>query len=173
MSEDKKPAAPKKPAIVTKHTLLKDQGAADESAKSADEPSEKVELKHTTETKISPLNQADAPAVPAPQEKPAPAEQPAPEAGKDNKENAKSKPPSQPDAQAAERAKHDAAIQKLIDSRKYELPINATEKSKSKHFVALGVILTILLVVVWADIALDAGLIHLGGLHSVTHFFSN
>lgn len=78
-----------------------------------------------------------------------------------------------PEIKTAEEAKHEADIQKLIDSKKYELPINAVEKRKTKHFVVLGVFLAILLVIVWADIALDAGLIKVSGVKPVTHFFSN
>ena len=37
----------------------------------------------------------------------------------------------------------------------------------------LGVVLAVLLVLAWLDIALDARIISLGGLHAPTHFFSN
>jgi hypothetical protein len=79
---------------------------------------------------------------------------------------------SEQDAQA-EQAKHDEEIQKLVDSKQYVLPINAVEKRKSKHFVIFGVILAIFLAVAWADVALDAGLVDIGGVKPVTHFFSN
>lgn len=73
----------------------------------------------------------------------------------------------------AAQEKHDAAIQKLIDSKQYELPINSVERRRSKRVVALGVILSILLVLLWVDIALDASLIQVDGIKPVTHFFSN
>jgi len=76
-------------------------------------------------------------------------------------------------AAAEAQTKHDAAIQKLVDSKQYFLPINAVEKRKTKRFVILGVILSLLLALAWVDVALDAGLIHIGGIKPVTHFFSN
>jgi hypothetical protein len=83
--------------------------------------------------------------------------------------------PSEAEQEAAEaaQAEHDAAIQKLIDSKQYNLSINTVEKRKSKHFVILGVILSLVLAAAWADIALDAGLVHIHGVKPVTHFFSN
>jgi len=40
-------------------------------------------------------------------------------------------------------------------------------------FIILGVVLILLLAAAWADIALDAGLIHLDGVRPLTHLFSN
>lgn len=77
------------------------------------------------------------------------------------------------DAAAAEQAKRDAALRKLVDSKQYTLPINATEKRQTKRFVLLGIGLSVLLALIWLDIALDAGIIKLGGLRAPTHFFSN
>lgn len=76
-------------------------------------------------------------------------------------------------AEATEQAKHDAAIQKLVDEGQYVLPINTVEKRKAKNFIVLGAILAIVLVLAWLDIALDAHIISLGGIHPVTHLFSN
>jgi hypothetical protein len=80
---------------------------------------------------------------------------------------------AQQEAEAAAIAEHDAATQKLIDDKQYFLPINAIEKRKSKRFVALGIVLSVLLALAWVDIALDAGLVHINGVKPVTHFFSN
>jgi len=92
-----------------------------------------------------------------------------------NEESDAGKPvdPAAAEAEEAKRAKHDAEIQKLADSKQYYLPINAVEKRKTKRFIALGVLLSLLLVVFWVDVALDAGLIHLSGIKPLTHFFSN
>jgi len=79
----------------------------------------------------------------------------------------------QAEAEATEQAKHQAAIDKLADSKQYYLSINTVEKRRSKRFVVLGVVVSLLLVLAWLDIALDAGLIKLGGIKSLTHFFSN
>jgi hypothetical protein len=83
------------------------------------------------------------------------------------------KSPKKPDAEAEEQAKHQAAVDKLTDGKKYYLPIDTIEKKRSRRFVVIGIILSLLLIVAWADIALDAGIIQLGGVKSVTHFFSN
>lgn len=76
-------------------------------------------------------------------------------------------------AEAAEQAEHDATVQKLVDGKQYFLPINAVEKRKSRRFILLGVVLSLVLAVAWVDVALDAGLIHISGLKPATHFFSN
>ncbi len=64
-------------------------------------------------------------------------------------------------------------IQKLVTEKRYFLPINTQEKRRTKHFIILGVVLILLLAAAWADIALDAGLIHLDGVKPLTHLFSN
>lgn len=81
----------------------------------------------------------------------------------------------QPDSDAEEtkKAEHDANIQKIIDSKKFELPITTSEKRRSARFVALGILLAVLLALVWVDIALDAGLVDIPGIQPVTHLFSN
>jgi hypothetical protein len=82
-------------------------------------------------------------------------------------------PDQKSDAEAARKKEQAKAIEKLVASGKYELPINAVEKRKARHFVILGFLLAILLALAWADIALDAGLIKVNGINPVTHFFSN
>jgi hypothetical protein len=77
------------------------------------------------------------------------------------------------EAEAAEQARHDAALQELVDSKQYALPINTVERRQTKRFVLLGIGLSVLLILIWLDIALDAGIFKLGGLKPVTHFFSN
>jgi cobalamin biosynthesis Mg chelatase CobN len=85
----------------------------------------------------------------------------------------KSTAAKQAEVEAAEQVKHDAAVQKLVDTKRYELPINTVEERQSRKFIMLGIVLMAVLILVWLDIALDAGIIKLGGLHSATHFFSN
>lgn len=65
----------------------------------------------------------------------------------------------------------DKALQKLIDGKEYFLPINSREKQRSKRFVACGIILSLILIVAWVDIALDANIITLGDLEALTNFF--
>ncbi|HEX7368478.1 MAG TPA: hypothetical protein VF261_02380 [Candidatus Saccharimonadales bacterium] len=69
-------------------------------------------------------------------------------------------------------AAHAAEIDKLAESHKYYLPINQVEKRRNKRSAALGLVLIILLCLAWLDIALDAGIFRLGGIHPITHFFS-
>lgn len=77
----------------------------------------------------------------------------------------------QANAEAEKIAKHEAEIDKLAESKQFFLPINSIEDRKTKRFILIGVVLSLVLAVVWIDIALDAGLIKLGGLKSLTHFF--
>jgi hypothetical protein len=112
-------------------------------------------------------------------EKPQPDE---PKAGKPEEPEAKETPVTPKDKTKPEPAEspetkqetqRQAALDKLTDSKEYYLPINAVEKRRSRRFVGLGILLSLLLALAWADVALDAGLIHLNGVKPVTHFFSN
>jgi cobalamin biosynthesis protein CobT len=76
-------------------------------------------------------------------------------------------------AAEAEAAKHDEAMQQMVESKQYFLPINSLEKRRTKRVVVLGIALSVLLAVAWVDVALDASLIQLGSVKPVTHFFSN
>lgn len=71
------------------------------------------------------------------------------------------------------KAKADAELQKLVDSKKYFLPINSREKQRTKRTLALGILLSLILIAAWFNIALDAGLLHIDGLKPLTHFFSS
>jgi hypothetical protein len=70
-------------------------------------------------------------------------------------------------------AKHAADVQAMVSKQTYYLPINSVERQRTKHFVIGGLLLSLILVLIWLDIALDAGLIQLGDTKSVTHFFSS
>lgn len=76
------------------------------------------------------------------------------------------------DAEAREQAKHEAEVQKLIDSKKYVLPIKTVEERRSRRVVIAGILVAILLTAAWINIALDAGLIHINGVRALTRFFS-
>lgn len=77
--------------------------------------------------------------------------------------------------EAAEAAakKAEEEVQLLIETKKYFLPIKTTEQRRTKRTVILGILFSVVLIAAWADIALDAGLIQLAGIHSLTHFFSS
>ena len=131
-------------------------------------PAEQIDVKGATPTEPVEASKPDEPAEPAePTDTPGEADKPV--AG-----TTKTKDPAA-DAQAeiAKQAEHDTTIQQLIDSKDYFLPINVVEQRRSRRIVILGIILSLVLVVVWVDIALDAGLIKISGVKAVTHFFSN
>ncbi len=77
------------------------------------------------------------------------------------------KPPAQEETDAKTLEEHD----RLVDEKTYFLPINAAEHRRSKIVGITGVIVILLLALAWVNIALDAGLIEIPGVHSVTHFF--
>jgi hypothetical protein len=84
-----------------------------------------------------------------------------------------SKSPEQKETEeAVKKAEHEAAIQKIVDSKKYYVPVNTVEKRRSKRFVALGALLSLFLIIAWLDVALDAGLVNLSTNLPHTHFFS-
>jgi len=76
-------------------------------------------------------------------------------------------------AEDEEAAKHQAEVEKLISSKQYFLPITTNEERRSKHFLILGILFSVLLVALWVDVALDAHLIHINGVKPLTHFFSS
>lgn len=181
------PAANSKSVIVRSGPILKDPMVVDEVADSdkgvdTDEPalrsptapllpSEKpAEAIETTDSvpvakpdKLPPADPSDDVAKPAE----------AAEADTTDDESVPAKDAKAIEAAAVEEAKHQDAIDKLVESKQYYLPINTVEKRRSRRFVVLGTILSLLLILAWADIALDAGIIHINGVKPVTHFFSN
>ncbi|HVX47740.1 MAG TPA: hypothetical protein VHA05_00030 [Candidatus Saccharimonadales bacterium] len=190
------PPATSKPIIVTNRPILQDPMVAGGSTDNEDVGQES--LAHVSGPKLQPISKkpAENPEEPEPEEQSEPDPEPdnappaEPAAIEPNTEtptsakgpasedqapapNANTEPQKKDDQQASEKAAHDAAVQKLAESRRYELPINAVEKRKARHFVILGVLLAVILALAWADIALDAGLIHIDGVKPVTHFFSN
>ncbi len=164
------PSPTSKPVIVSNRPLLKDPMVVDDDVALQEETEEKEELAHSSGPKIKPLEPtAEEPA----EGKTPPAETEETADKEDVPAKTETKTKKNDETEAAEQAKHDAAVQKLIDSGQYVLPINAVEKRKAKHFVLLGVFLAILLALAWGDIAADAGLVHVNGIQPVTHFFSN
>ncbi len=85
----------------------------------------------------------------------------------------KSKKTKASEAKAAAQAEEDARTKKLVEGKKYFLPINAVEQRRSTQIAVVGVIIALILAAAWVDVALDAGLIHLSGIKPVTHLFSN
>lgn len=184
--------------IITSRPIIKDPMVVEDEAdaelpgQSAPDEAKSLPLKKAGETKIKPLSEKPEKAEPQPEPaKTEPASQTndtagpeksaeeteeetgaAAEKGSDETPGNKSEK-AEDEAEAEAQAAEEAKVRKLVDSRKYFLPINAVEHRRSARFAAVGIILALLLVVAWVDVALDAGLIHLGGVKPVTHLFSN
>lgn len=71
-----------------------------------------------------------------------------------------------------EKAARIAEQEKIIDSKKYYLPISSARDGRDLHLALLLLLAVAVLGLVWLDIALDAGIIHVNGLHALTHFFN-
>lgn len=170
-----KPALkPLSPAVAPDKSDDTDDKAIESAASDAatkDDQHQPAEAKPTADTAVPEADKVEA----APADNPTEATAQAADGDKTDAEGEKeaTQTEEQLNAEAEAKAKHDAAIQKLVDSKQYFLPINAVEKRRTKHFVILGVLLSILLLLAWGDIALDAGLIQVSGVKPVTHFFSN
>lgn len=162
-------SATSKPVIVTNRPLIKDPMVVEDVD---DAPTKEVlpSKKTSTKPKLQPLQ---SPAKPEseetePKDEPVPSTEPSKEKTPPQKQKA-----SDDDSEGLEKRKteHDANLQKIVDAKTYYLPINAVEKRKTKRFVLLGVLLSIFLVMLWMDIALDAGLIQIDGITPFTSFF--
>jgi hypothetical protein len=70
-------------------------------------------------------------------------------------------------------AKKQEEITTLTDSKQYFLPINTVERRRSKLVSLLGLVLILALGLMLVDLMLDVGVIKLGRIHSLTHFFSS
>jgi cell envelope opacity-associated protein A len=160
-------------AIITHRPIMKDPMVVEDSADKPESETKQPLSKRAGEVKLKPASQ---PAVEAE------ADTDESVAGSSSTNTDKAAQPAdsdkkskQPDAgtEAAAQAEQDTKLQKIIDSKKYALPINAVEQRRSKRFVVLGIILAVILALAWGDIAADAGLIHVKGIKPVTHFFSN
>lgn len=66
-----------------------------------------------------------------------------------------------------------AEQEKIIDSKQYFLPIDAVEKRRGLERFILLLVVVILLALIWLDIALDAGILRISGVHALTHFFKS
>jgi hypothetical protein len=73
--------------------------------------------------------------------------------------------------QSAEEAQKAAAIQELIDSKKYVVPINTVKQRQTKWIVAF--VLFLLVMIGFTDLAMDADYIKISGVTAPTHFFED
>jgi hypothetical protein len=72
-----------------------------------------------------------------------------------------------------EKAARLAEQEKVIESKKYFLPINAAQHRRGTNMAILLLVLVLVLALVWLDIVLDAGILKLGNFQPLTHFFSS
>ncbi len=196
MTDAKKPASPRtiidvshpgktapsgtsKPVIVTNRPILKDPMMVSDEATSAaatgvpekevpalDKPSTKPDLHPSAEAvtasdAVKSAHQAEEPKLADDQ------------VSQDENASPAAQTAEQEEVEADKQAKHDAEIQKLVEAKQYFLPINSVEQRRTKRFVVLGILLSLLLGLAWVDIALDASLIQVGSVKPITHFFSN
>lgn len=135
-----------------------------------------------TDEKTAPKDKEEAAPVEQPQADTAAGDTPATEDAAVSEESADGAPAedgantaskAEADTAALEaKIKQEEAINQLVDSREFYLPINAVERHRSKVISLLGLLLIVLLAVVLADLLLDSGVVHISGVHPVTHFFS-
>lgn len=71
-----------------------------------------------------------------------------------------------------EAAKYQEKLDAMVESKQFYLPINTIEHRRTKQFIVLGAILSVVLALVWLDIALDSGLLHIDGVKPLTNFFN-
>lgn len=60
---------------------------------------------------------------------------------------------------------------KAIETGQYFLPITTTETRRLRREIAIAAVVVILLIAVWLNIMLDAGIISIGGIEPLTDFF--
>ncbi len=80
---------------------------------------------------------------------------------------------AQQTAEAEAKIKAEEEYNKLIDEKTYFLPINSVENRRSKHVFTFGALLILVLVLLWVDIAMDAGFVTIPGIQPLTHLFSH
>jgi hypothetical protein len=178
---DSAPSPNSKSVIIPNRPILKDPMVVNRAKNEDSEPKGPPPVKdkpadppaETPKLEPKPEPEPETEPEPKPADKPEPDKTETADTVPEQDSEEKPKADQELQAQAAEQARHDSAVGKLVESKQYYLPINTVEKRRSRRFVALGIILSLLLVVAWADIALDAGLIQLNGVKPLTHFFSN
>jgi len=70
------------------------------------------------------------------------------------------------------KAARQAEEEKIIASRQYYLPMSTVTQRRGLDRVLLVLALVLIVALVWMDIVLDAGIIHIPGVHAFTHFFT-
>ena len=187
VKKDAPAEATSKPVIVTNRPIMADpmvkQASGAPELEAAEKPKE-VRAPSASKIVIQPIIHNDDPEpveTPKPELKeestPVEPETPEPEQPAEGGEpedtqlpaDATDKPTEEDDPAEIERRPQ---LHVLVESQKYFLPITTAEQRKSRRTVVLGTILAIVLLLAWADIAVDAGLVNLPVNLPHTNFFS-
>ncbi|HSX05446.1 MAG TPA: hypothetical protein VLF69_03190 [Candidatus Saccharimonadales bacterium] len=196
------PSASGRPLLVTNRPVLSDPMVTNATPASNEQPVVSAPVINRTAKTIAPVSQdlQDAPAKTQTPEPPAAVEppvEPANETITTAKEVHQDEPaapapsgPEEPaeasetvrdsDAEAsAEAAKQQAAedaraqeLERLIESGTYSVPIDAVQRKRSRIFVAVMCVLSLVLLAALADVALDANLVPAPTSVPHTHFFA-
>lgn len=159
-----------KPVIVSNRPIIKDPMVVEDSA---DKQPELPARKTSTKPKLQPLtppSEHEEPQSDTSQDENEVVNE-APEPPNAEAKNSKKTVEESEELEAKRKAERAANLQKIANAKTYYLPINSVEKRKTKRFVALGVLLSILLIMIWINIVLDAELMQIDGITPVTSFF--
>ena len=66
-----------------------------------------------------------------------------------------------------------AEQEKIITSKQYFLPIEDAAKSRGNNRALLWLLIVLVGTLVWLDLVLEAGVVHISGVHALTHFFKS
>jgi len=83
-------------------------------------------------------------------------------------DGAMKKADTEAERKAAERIEE---LNKLAADKTYFLPINQRAHRRAHRMLVLTILVLVVLAIVWVDLALDAGLITIHGVHAPTNFF--
>lgn len=170
------PAPALEPAVPMESPAPAETAAQPEVAKEPEAPAVPPAAVDAAADVPSPTASVSDTPAPAAQEEPAPSVETSAdgtETTPDDKQLAPNK--ALEDAKKKEeeqKAARQAELEKVIESKQYFLPIRSAEARRGLRVALLLLLLVLVLALVWLDIALDAGIVHIGGLHSLTHLFN-
>lgn len=167
------------PVIVTNRPILRDPMMASDTPTVGKIDSEKPSLSQFTAKTITPpvndekTEQTDSVTVAEVVTEPeATVTAPTEDLSMESNQAVSKTPQDKINADLEAQTKHDAELTALVENKDYFLPINSATQQRTKRFVIIGAGVSLLLAIVWVDIALDAGIIRIGGLKALTHIFS-
>lgn len=176
------PVAPKPVVVASEEKDIKaedEQPEEQPSAKAKTTPTEPKTEEPSTPKEVQP----DSKEGPAKEEEPTPplpaAQTSVPDEEKDIDGDGDGQlAPNQSVDQAKRKAEDEklakiAEQEKIIDSKQYYLPINSVERHRRSLDRTIFILMLVLvLALVWLDIVMDAGILKIGGIQPLTHFFA-